>query len=409
MDDLTGRLLVVDDDEGNRDMLSRRLQRDGFVVGVASDGPEAMAAVARQPFDLVLLDIEMPGMNGFEVLRHLRDKHPATQLPVIIATARHDRKDIVAALEMGANDFVTKPLDFAVVMARVRTQLSHKLAVDRIISLESDLRRRNDDLERANARMLRSLDLASRMQQSLLPASPLRVPGLNFAWVYEPCDELGGDILNVFPLGPNHVGLYLLDVSGHGVPAALLSVTLSRILAIVPGQPSLVEQRGENGLEPRSPRSVVDELNSRFPSAGAYLQYFTLFYAVLDVPRRRMTYISAGHPPSLYVPAQGEPRFLNDCGFAVGWFPDAEYVECTLDLHDGDRLYLYSDGCTETMNASSVQFGREHLAESLVGSRPAALQQSLALLLEQMKRFRGDATILDDVSALGLEITGDKS
>jgi sigma-B regulation protein RsbU (phosphoserine phosphatase) len=149
----------------------------------------------------------------------------------------------------------------------------------------------------------------------------------------------------------------------------------------------------------------VHELNSRFPLAGAYLQYFTLFYGVIDVRQRKLTYISAGHPPSLYVPMNGPPRFLNDCGFAVGWFDDAEFNECTLDLHKGDRLYLYSDGCTETMNPDSEQFGRERLARCCVTRRSAALQQNLALLLEQMKVFRGNAAVLDDVSALALEIT----
>src|SRR5687768_16008918 len=143
-------------------MLSRRLARRGMRVEVAHDGRQALAAVegnggagaaAERPFDLIILDVEMPGLSGFDVLRRLRLAHPATQLPVIIATARTDREDVVEALGLGANDYVTKPLDFPVVLARVRAQLDHKRAVDRIVQLEADVRRRNAELEQANARM----------------------------------------------------------------------------------------------------------------------------------------------------------------------------------------------------------------------------------------------------------------
>src|SRR4051812_5316409 len=118
---MSARLLVVDDDENNRDMLSRRLARRGVTVEGAWDGHQALAAIegaGHNPFDLVLLDVEMPGLSGFDVLRRLRETHPATQLPVIIATARTDREDVVEALGIGANDYVTKPLDFPVVFAR---------------------------------------------------------------------------------------------------------------------------------------------------------------------------------------------------------------------------------------------------------------------------------------------------
>ncbi len=409
------RLLVVDDDENNRDMISRRLARRGFDVVMAVDGFRALDAIdgppdappdpSRRPFDLVLLDIEMPGLSGFDVLRRLRERHPNTRLPVIIATARGDREDVVQALGLGANDYVTKPLDFAIVLARVEAQLSHKRAVDRIVALEAEVRQQNAQLQRANDRMRSSLQMAARVQRSLLPAeTAFRVNGVPLAWSFQPCDELGGDVLNAFPLAGGQVGFYLLDVSGHGVPSSLLSVTLSRILAPVPGHPSLVERAGPGGqLEPTPPRDVAVELNTRFPMGEKGGQYFTLFYGVLDPASGRLRYVSAGHPPAVLVYA-GDTRALVGDGLAVGWFEDADYDELTADLRPGDRLFVYSDGVTETMDGTTRHFGGERLSALLGRLRCDTLPACLGAITAACHAFRSGTEPLDDVTVLALEM-----
>jgi sigma-B regulation protein RsbU (phosphoserine phosphatase) len=405
MSETTARLLVVDDNEDNRETLARRLQRRGFDVGVAADGFKALDAIGREAYDLVLLDVQMPGMSGFDVLKQLRVDHPPTRLPVIIATARTEREDVVEALKLGANDYVTKPFDFPVVLARVETQLAHKRAVDRIVSLEEDLRRRNEELEEHNRRMRRSLELAADMQRALLPSGPLDgAAGVRYASTYHPCDELGGDILNIFPIGSRHVGLYLLDVSGHGVPAALLSVTLSRMLQPRPGQSSLVARAGESGLEPRSAADVVLELNRRFPMDDHLEQYFTIFYGVLDMGSGVLRFASAGHPPALYLPADGPSRFLDsNGGFAIGWIPDSKYQEHELPMRPGDRLLVYSDGIIETANDQAQAFGRERLNQTADAARQASLDPLLEHVVRAAAEFRGPAAAADDVSALVIE------
>jgi DNA-binding response OmpR family regulator len=150
---VSGCLLVVDDDEANRDLLSRRLTRKGYEVAVAEDGSRAIGLVRGQPFDLVLLDVVMPGLSGLEVLQELRQSHPATELPVIMVTAKNESGDIVEALRLGANDYVSKPLDVPVVLARIQAQLSLKRAVEEVVRLERRLAERNHDLEGANARL----------------------------------------------------------------------------------------------------------------------------------------------------------------------------------------------------------------------------------------------------------------
>ena len=407
MDSETGTLLVVDDNELNRDMLSRRLQRRGYEVATAEDGAVALEMIEQRRFDVVLLDVMMPGIDGFEVLRRVRKTHPPTELPIIMATAKDDREDIVEALKLGANDYVTKPLDFPVVFARVQTQLSLKRAVDQIIALEKDLERKNQELEHSNKRMKRDLVSAAKVQQSLLPTTPPQVADVRFAWKYEPCDELAGDILNIFQLDEDHVVFYLVDVSGHGVPAALLSVTLSRVLAPQADRPSLVRRQrpNSNALEPTPPGDVAGELNRRFPMNPQTQQYHTLFYGLLNVKTYALSYVCAGHPGPVHISEGSDPQVLNSPAFAIGWFPDAEYESDRLQLQPGDRLYLFSDGVGEAMNAEDVQFGEDRIAGTLQDARGLSVEESLARVLDAAQAWC-QKPFDDDVSAMAVEING---
>src|SRR6476469_2721297 len=235
-------LLIVDDDELNRDGLARRLQRHAYEVVAAKSGREAIELLGGRRFDLVLLDIMMPGMNGLEVLKFLRRVGSLIDLPIIMVTAKGESEDMVEALELGANDYVTKPLDFPVVLARIRTQLALRRAVGQVKELEGkldthnrELRATTENLTAATGRHTRDLEAAARVQRAFLPALPPEIPDARFAWAFEPCSQLAGDYLNVFRLDDRHVGLCVLDVSGHGVAAALLSVTASHRLARLAG------------------------------------------------------------------------------------------------------------------------------------------------------------------------------
>ena len=224
------RILVVDDNEMNRDMLSRRLQRKGYHVDTAIGGREALEALAAESYDLVLLDIMMPDVDGFQVLESARRQYDATELPIIMATAKTESDDIVKALEMGASDYVTKPIDFQVTLARVNTQMHLKASIDRVRLLEKSLAERNAELESANKYMTQSLESAAKFQLSLLQETAPKIDGLNIDWIYCPCDQLAGDSYGVYELPDGQLLIYQLDVTGHGVKAALLAVTLLHLL-----------------------------------------------------------------------------------------------------------------------------------------------------------------------------------
>src|SRR5262245_41603376 len=234
-------LLLGDDDPASRALLRRYLTQHGFDVAEAAGRAEALALVGRHSFDLVLLDVEMPGTNGLEVLRAIRARHTAADLPVMMATVRDCATDIVGALTDGANDYVTKPFDLPVVLARVRTQCSLRQAVEH--------------LARANYRMSRELEAAARVQEALLPRGVPRLPGAQLAWHYRPCAELAGDLLGLVALPDRRVCLYVFDVVDHGVKAALLAVMINRVLARLLGE----------GGAATSPVEVARQLHHEFP------------------------------------------------------------------------------------------------------------------------------------------------
>ena len=406
------RVLVVDDDEANRDSLGRRLQRRGYEVVLAVDGAQALDAVAAatNAFDLVILDWMMPGLSGLDVLTRLRQRYTAAELPIIMATAKDGSEDVVEAFKLGASDYVTKPLDFAVVLARVQTQMSLRQSVRRVLALERYLSDRNAELEAANERLRkaaertnRELVLAAKIQAAYLPkeAGP-RVHHVRFAWRYEPSAELAGDALNVCELDAEHVGFYLLDVSGHGVAASLTAVSAARMLAAPTESDSILVDR-LRGSRLRGPADVMAHLNERFAFNADTGQFLTCFYGVLNTATRVLTYASAGHPGPMWVPVDGRPpRMLESTGLPVGI--GERYEERVIALAAGDRVYAYSDGVSESRGiADEDLFGTARLATLVDGLRPFELLDSVTRLELAVADFRGGRPAGDDLSVLALE------
>ncbi len=388
-----GRLLVADDNEMNRQLLARRLSRRGFTVVTAADGQEALDRVAEQSFDVIVLDIMMPRVDGIEVLSRLREKNAAADLPIIMATSKSETEDMVRALELGANDYVTKPLDFLAVLARVRTQLS--------------LKRAREELKSAHARMKSDLEAAARVQQALLPTDLPVIPGVKCAWRYRACDELAGDSLNIFLADDRHLCLYVLDVSGHGVPASLLSVSVTRSLTLHTDRSSLVRVPHEvdSGFRVTGPAEVASRLNVIYPmsATGAGL-YFTLCYAILDLATKRLRFVCAGHPGPLLVRRDGTAELLMVSFLPIGMFGNAEYQETAIDLFPGDRLYLYSDGLTEESDQSGDYFGTERLQAAVAQNQELPLDEGLDALIDCLTTFHGSNRFSDDLSIAALEI-----
>ena len=416
MSEHPGLILVVDDNEMNRDMLSRRLVRKGYEVRVAEDGREALDLLEKEPFELVLLDIMMPGIDGLEVLETVRKTQPLEELAIVMATAKDRSEDIVKALKLGANDYVTKPIDFPVALARVRTHLSLVQSVRRIRELERSLAQRNRELEAANTqlaasiqRMKKDLEAAAKIQQAFLPAEAPEVPGVQLAWRYLPCDELAGDTLNIVPLDNEHLGVFVLDVSGHGVPAALLSVTLSRALSQTKDASVLWRYLDDSSqLQIAAPAEVAIELNRRFPFDTETNQYFTLFYGVLNVSTLEFRYVCAGHPSPILCARELQVSSLENTSPPVGLLPISVFTgqceEASVNLNPGDRIYVFTDGIVEAADPNEEQFGKERTIETLIRASEQPLNAALATLLNRVQSWTSSRGLDDDVSVLAMEV-----
>jgi phosphoserine phosphatase RsbU/P len=405
-----GSVLVVDDDANNRDLLSRRLKRMGYEAEVGHDGQHALALIGERSFDVVLLDVMMPGLDGFEVLKILRVHHAATDLPVIMATAKDDSEDVIHALGLGANDYVTKPLDFPVVVARIQTQISLKRAVEQVRQLERRLAERNFDLEEANTRMSRDLRAAARIQEALLPRSSPDVPRLSFSWAFRPCDELAGDGLSVVKLDDHRVALYVLDVSGHGVASSLMSVSVGRLLTSPSDASSILIKGGEgpDRLEPLPPSEVAAKLNRMFPFEVATEQYFTFVYGVIDSSTGDFRYTLAGHPGPVLLPLDGKAKILPGRGYPIGLADGPKpYNEWGVRLNPGDRLYLYSDGIPEAVSSEGIPFGNERMLEKMEAGRSEPLCGVVNDLVAEIEAWSGVSRVRDDLSVLAVEVRAD--
>lgn len=392
-------ILIAEDDEPSRMFLQRVLEKAGYGVRSAEDGLVALDMFEKEAIRLVITDWIMPRMGGLDLCKAIRGKATEGYVFIIMVTARDRKSDIVEAIDAGADDYVTKPYDKGELLARVRAGL-------RIITLEQELSEKNHELLKANTTMKNDLMAADRVQKSFLPKGPPKVPDLDFSWFFEPCDMVGGDTFNCFALDSEHVAMYVLDVSGHGVSAALLSVMLSRVLTPDPERGGvLIRQTDPSGEgAPRSPLEVVQLLNRRFPMDGDVGQYFTILYGIIHLPTLQLKMVQAGHPYLSVLHEDGRVELFQRAGFPVGMFEDADFEEATVSLSPGDRVFFYSDGIVEAVNRGGEFYGLERLARAAASYREQDISGITKGILEDVMNFTTGARIMDDMTLLGVSV-----
>lgn len=387
-------VLIVEDSPINRLMLRSMLSREGFCIMEAANGDEALSIVRRERPDLILLDVLLPGADGYEVCSHLKADPATAATPVIFLTALSETHDKIKGLEMGAADYITKPFSKGEVLARVRTHLA-------IHELRCSLKAANEALVRKQRLLDAEMKAAASIQRSLLPDPDLWPGCLRIEWCFQPCETLGGDIFNVVPLADDLIGIYVVDVSGHGVPSALVTLAVHQTLTEHSG---ILFSHGE----PRSPAEALAQLDYQFPY-HRFEKHLTACYAVIDTVNGVLRYSSAGHPPPILVRHSGQVESLTKGGAVIGLGALFPWEEGEERLGPGDRLYLYTDGITEALDTSGRQFGDRRLHDYLSRAAALDLKEVGQQLLDRLSSYRGHLRPRDDLSLLALEHVTDSS
>ena len=380
IEDLTQRrVLIVDDVKANVDVLVAAL-RGHHKLSVALGGPQALELVGRAPPDLVLLDVMMPDVDGYEVCRRLRADPATRELPVIFLTALDDTQSKVRGFEAGGTDYVTKPFDVVEVRARVRSLLRAKAWQDHLRELQAA-----------------ELRVAREIQLGMVPADvaealggPQALGGGDAAAALVPAKEVGGDLYVALPRADGRALVALGDVSGKGVPAALfmaVAVTLLRTL----------------GREVAGPGALLARINDELARDNPSCTFVTLLAAVVDLPAGRVTFANGGHCAPAVVPPGGAARLLEEHGgTALGLAEGLEFVEQEVALAPGEALVLYSDGVTEAFDPGQALFGDDRLRAALSG-RPAGPAGDLVeALLAAVRAHAAGAPQSDDIAVLAL-------
>ncbi|MBI3248266.1 MAG: SpoIIE family protein phosphatase [Deltaproteobacteria bacterium] len=391
------RILIVEDEAVNRRLLVRTLEKWGHIVISTTDGDEAWTLLQKEEIQLVLSDWIMPRMTGLELCRRIRAAQFLAYVYFILVTSKIGKDDLVEGLAAGADDFISKPFHEGELRARIN-------AGARIVNLEHELQARNRELSQAYDSISKDLHAASHMQQAMLPSSSVAIAGLQFAWLFCPHTFVAGDIFNFHQLDDDHVSFYMIDVAGHGVAAAMQSVTLSRFLSPLPQQDSLLKR-----YEPDSsryvinpPEAVIRFLNNRFQEEADALRYFTMVYGVVNLTTNRVRLTQAGHPSPLHQ-RQATITVIGDGGFPVGMLPEATYESVEFDFQPGDRLLVYSDGVSECGNPNHGEFSSERLATLLREGKGLPLQQMVDTIEQQLRSWRGNNSFDDDVTLFAIE------
>jgi len=327
-------ILIVDDTPLNIGVISGAL-KDSYKTKVATNGEKALAlASAEEKPDLILLDIMMPDMDGYEVCSRLKADPATSEIPVIFLTGQTSAEDETRGFEVGAVDYVHKPFSPAVVKARVR---SHILLREARAQLAAQLQALNTELE-----------MARQIQLSILPHSIPKLAGLDIAAHYLPMTSVAGDFYDFIQIDDKHIGILIADVSGHGLPSALIASML---------QVALSGQAGHA----TEPAKVLLGLNRAL--CGKFTQNFvTAAYIYVDLANNLMRYAGAGHPPMLqWRISTGKTAQILENGLFLGMFGEASYEAIEFPLEPGDRYVLYTDGILEAANSAQEQFGTDRL------------------------------------------------
>ncbi len=377
-------ILLVDDAPANIHV-AQSILKDEYRIRIATTGAKALELVKTEPRPaLILLDVEMPGMDGYEVCRQLKASAETRDIPVIFLTGKTEAADETRGFKEGAVDYIHKPFSPAVMEARVHTHLA--------------LREAREQLAQQLLHINQELEMARQIQLSILPRETPKIKHLDIAARYLPLTSVAGDFYDFIIADEQRVGVLVADVSGHGLPAALIASMLQVALAAQVAHAS-------------DPARVMWGLNQAL--CGKFRVHFvTAAYVFLDMEKNSLRYASAGHPPLLlWRKSTGDASEVSEDGFLLGHFPEETYSVTEVPVEPGDRVLLYTDGITEARNSSEEMFGLDRFKHFLEANHALGSNELCDALLQELSLWSGQfggPGQQDDITLLTLHLDIDR-
>jgi serine phosphatase RsbU (regulator of sigma subunit) len=364
-------ILIVDDNPANVEIFQARLAANNYEIITASDGEEGLALAKDRLPDLILLDIMMPKMDGIEVCRHLRADSALPFMPIIMVTAKTDSKDVVAGLEAGADEYLTKPVDHAALVARVKSMLRIKSLHDTVLEQSAELQAQ--------------LETATKVQSLFWPDIPELTGGSHIWATAVPAAYVSGDLYDVIPLQDGSLLAYVADVSDKGVPAALVMAALSTRIRS--------EARNQYEID-----TLLETVNNRLHSLTSEEGFFaTIVLARFWADSGKMQLALAGHLQPLWIAESGLGNLPQINGISLGITPDVRYEKKEILLSPGESILFFSDGVIEAENEDKELFGNERLVEFIKDAKSPPRGKGL---LDFISNWRGNSSASDDLTIL---------
>ncbi|WGI21945.1 SpoIIE family protein phosphatase [Amylibacter sp. IMCC11727] len=395
------RVLVVDDSKLQRRIVSLNLKKWGFTVIEAASGVEALNICKSQDIDLVISDWIMPEMDGLEFCCEFRKLERDRYGYFILLTSKNETNDVAQGLDIGADDFLSKPVNSAELKARIR-------AGTRVLDMEQKMIDQNEtvasalqELQTVYGELKKDLVEASKLQHSLIPTRHHRLPKGEVSLLFQSSSHVGGDLVGFFSFSEDHLGIYSIDVSGHGISSALLTARLAGYLSPHNKEQNLAFERFENGeFFLREPADMAEHLNLMMVEEMETELYFTLAYADVNLRDGSVSMVQAGHPHPVLFNAKDGVKFIGDGGPPIGLMPDLEFETFEFQMKAGDRLFLYSDGVTECQNTKGELLDEDGLDRFLQANATSDGPELISDLVWELTSFAEQRPFDDDVSGI---------
>jgi Amt family ammonium transporter len=370
------KILIVDDNKTNLLLLKSALELENYYIDVAIDGVEAIRILENKSYDLILLDIMMPEMDGFEVCRQIKNNPELRDIPVIFLTALGDATNISRGFKYGASDYVSKPFNIPELLARVKVHI--------------DLKKSNEQLESTLLEIKQDLKLAKKIQNKILLNNINNHGQMNIFIKYLPMIEVGGDFYDIDEIRDGLVRVFLADATGHGIQAALITMAIKGIY----------ESRKKNNIPAKELMKII---NNEFIENFDNLQtFFTCVIVDINLYQKKINFVSGGHIEQFFIRNNDEITMLDPDGTIIGLGKDLNYENKEITYQSGDKLLLFTDGIYEQFNNERVEFGFEKFCSIIEKNRNENIEFTGNEILKELDSFLGDIPKGDDLTFIGI-------